>query len=410
MNLNVGIDVSKAKLDYCGMDSAKKIVFQDEVTNTPDGAGQIEKSILAWANHQDDSLKIVIGMEATSVYNIHPTLYFEQSSALSALNATVVTLNPKMTHRYSQLFDDDKTDTIDAFHIADFLRIGRYQVPVTRDEKYIALQRLTRERYHIVKQITDGKNHFLNNLYFRLNTLEAELPTSVFGNTMMTVLSGEKYTLDEIAQMPLQTLTQDLNQLSHGRFGDPEAIAKALKKAIRGSYRLSKTVANSVDQVMAMYINQIRMLKEQLKALDKSITDLCAVIDGSQSMQSIPGVGPVYSAGLLAEIGQIERFPNEASLASYAGLVWRRSQSGNGERQLTPRTHNGDQYLRYYLVEAANSVRAHDPVFAKFYDKKYREVPKYQHRRACVMTARKLVRVIYALLKDHELYTPAKAV
>lgn len=169
-------------------------------------------------------------MEATSVYNIHPTLYFEQSSALSALDATVVTLNPKMTHRYSQLFDDDKTDTIDAFHIADFLRIGRYQVPVTRDEKHIALQRLTRERYHVVKQITDGKNHFLNNLYFRLNTLEAELPTSVFGNTMMTVLSGEKYTLDEIAQMPLQTLTQDLNQLSHGRFGDPEAIAKALQK------------------------------------------------------------------------------------------------------------------------------------------------------------------------------------
>lgn len=349
-------------------------------------------------------------MEATSVYNIHPTLYFEQSSALSALDATVVTLNPKMTHRYSQLFDDDKTDTIDAFHIADFLRIGRYQVPVTRDEKHIALQRLTRERYHIVKQITDGKNHFLNNLYFRLNTLEAELPTSVFGNTMMTVLSGEKYTLDEIAQMPLQTLTQDLNQLSHGRFGDPEAIAKALQKAIRSSYRLSKTVADSVDQVMAIYINQIRMLQKQLKALDKSITDLCAVIDGSQSTQSIPGVGPVYSAGLLAEIGQIERFPSEASLASYAGLVWRRSQSGNGERQLTPRTHNGDQYLRYYLIEAANSVRAHDPTFARFYDKKYREVPKYQHRRACVMTARKLVRVIYALLKNHELYKPAKAV
>ncbi|WLV84717.1 transposase [Lacticaseibacillus zeae subsp. silagei] len=92
------------------------------------------------------------------------------------------------------------------------------------------------------------------------------------------------------------------------------------------------------------------------------------------------------------------------------GLVWRRSQSGNGERQLTPRTHNGDQYLRYYLIEAANSVRAHDPTFARFYDKKYREVPKYQHRRACVMTARKLVRVIYALLKNHELYKPAKAV
>jgi transposase len=283
-------------------------------------------------------------------------------------------------------------------------------VPVTRDEKHIALQRITRERYFVVSQITDCKNHFLNNLYFRLNTLEAELPTSVFGNTMMTVLSGEKYTLDEIAQMPLETLTQDLNQLSHGRFGKPEEIAKALKKAIRSSYRLSKTVADSVDQILAMYVREIRMFQKQLKELDKSIAALCAVIDGANSLNSMPGLGPVYSAGLLAEIGQIERFPDEASLASYAGLSWRRSQSGGNERQLTPRTHSGDQYLRYYLVEAANSIRMHDPVFAKYYDKKYGEVPKYQHRRACIMTARKLVRVIYKLLSDHELYVPVKVV
>ncbi len=50
MNLNVGIDVSKAKLDYCGLDSAKKVIFQDKTTNTPDGAGQIEKLILEWLN------------------------------------------------------------------------------------------------------------------------------------------------------------------------------------------------------------------------------------------------------------------------------------------------------------------------------------------------------------------------
>jgi hypothetical protein len=121
-----------------------------------------------------------------------------------------------------------------------------------------------------------------------LNTLEAELPTSVFGNTMMTVLSGEKYTLDEIAQMPLETLTQDLNQLSHGRFGEPEEVAKALKKAIRSSYRLNKTVADSVDQILAMYIREIRMFQKQLKELDKSIAALCAVIDGAKSLNSMP--------------------------------------------------------------------------------------------------------------------------
>lgn len=46
MNLNVGIDVSKLKLDYCGMDSNKQVCFQGEVTNTPKGAGHIRDEIL----------------------------------------------------------------------------------------------------------------------------------------------------------------------------------------------------------------------------------------------------------------------------------------------------------------------------------------------------------------------------
>ncbi|ANK63834.1 transposase [Loigolactobacillus backii] len=407
MNLNVGIDVSKLKLDYCGMDSNKQVCFQGEVTNTPKGAGHIRDEILKRSQQAD---QIIIGMEATSVYNFHPTLFFEQDDRLNQLNVTVVTLNPKVTHRYSKLFDDDKTDTVDAFHIADFLRIGRYQVPVTRDEKHIALQRLTRERYHLVHQINDCKNHFLNNLYYKVNTIDTVLPTSVFGSTMLSILSDEKYSLDDLVQIPLSALTDELNHLSHGRFGDAKSVARALKKAIRSSYRLSKTVADSVDQVLAMYANQLRMLNQQLKLLNKSISDLCSVISGADSLQSIPGIGPVYAAGLLAEIGQIDRFPNDASLAGYAGLSWQRSQSGNHERQLTPRTKSGNQYLRYYLVEAANSVRRYDPTYARYYQKKFREVPKYQHRRACVLTARKLVRLIINLLTEHKLYTPPKLV
>ncbi|ORN09499.1 hypothetical protein FAM21834_01471 [Lentilactobacillus parabuchneri] len=46
MNLNVGIDVSKLKLDYCGMDSNKQVCFQGEVINTPKGAGHIRDEIL----------------------------------------------------------------------------------------------------------------------------------------------------------------------------------------------------------------------------------------------------------------------------------------------------------------------------------------------------------------------------
>lgn len=63
-----------------------------------------------------------------------------------------VVQNPKAIHRYKKLFEEDKTDKIDAFRIADFLRIGRYNKFLIKEEKYVALQRLTRTRYQLVHQ------------------------------------------------------------------------------------------------------------------------------------------------------------------------------------------------------------------------------------------------------------------
>ncbi len=62
-----------------------------------------------------------------------------------------------------------------------------------------------------------------------------------------------------------------------------------------------------------------------------------------------------------------------------------------------------NRYLRYYLLEAANSVRRCDSEFRRYYDLKFKEVNKYQHKRA-PLTARKLVRLVFRLLKDNRLY------
>ncbi|GBF74734.1 putative IS110 family transposase [Paenibacillus sp. 598K] len=66
----------------------------------------------------------------------------------------------------------------------------------------------------------------------------------------------------------------------------------------------------------------------------------------------------------------------------------------------------GNKYLRYYLVQAADSIRKHDAEYAAFYKKKYDEVPKHKHKRALVLSARKLVRLVFMLLKTNTLYTP----
>ncbi|PFY38495.1 IS110 family transposase, partial [Bacillus toyonensis] len=71
---------------------------------------------------------------------------------------------------------------------------------------------------------------------------------------------------------------------------------------------------------------------------------------------------------------------------------------------------NRNHYLRYYLVEAANSVRKHVLEYQEYYAKKYNEVPKHQHKRALVLIARKFVRLVDALLRNHQLFTPERCV
>ena len=66
----------------------------------------------------------------------------------------------------------------------------------------------------------------------------------------------------------------------------------------------------------------------------------------------------------------------------------------------------GNKYLRYYLVQAAEAVRKYDAEYKAFYQKKYNEVTKHQHKRALVLTARKLVRLVHSLLRTNQLYIP----
>jgi hypothetical protein len=65
---------------------------------------------------------------------------------------------------------------------------------------------------------------------------------------------------------------------------------------------------------------------------------------------------------------------------------------------------SGNRYLRYYLIEAANCLRIHNLEYRNYYLMKYGEVTKHRHKRALVLTARKLVRLVFALLTKGQLY------
>ncbi len=84
------------------------------------------------------------------------------------------------------------------------------------------------------------------------------------------------------------------------------------------------------------------------------------------------------------------------------------NQSGNYTSDDTKMTKTGNRYLRYYLIEAANSVKNHLPEYKEYYCKKYGEVTTHQHKRALALTARKLIRLIFGLLTRNQIYSGDK--
>ncbi len=81
---------------------------------------------------------------------------------------------------------------------------------------------------------------------------------------------------------------------------------------------------------------------------------------------------------------------HEAKIAKYAGLYWRKHQSGRFTADDTSLSRNGNQYLHYNFVEAANLVRRHVPEYKEYYAKKFDEVPKHQHKKSPRLNCKKI--------------------
>lgn len=85
-------------------------------------------------------------------------------------------------------------------------------------------------------------------------------------------------------------------------------------------------IADSVNQILAISMSTIRLLQGQIKEYDKAIEKQFSTIPNT--LTSVKGIGPVYAAGIIAKVGDVNQFPSQASLAKYAGLTWTQHQSG----------------------------------------------------------------------------------
>jgi transposase len=406
-SLHVGIDVGLKD---------NTVVFTDEtamtrlarftVPNDAGGAVRLVNEVAdAMRRHKLSSLRI--GMEATGVYAWHLAVFLSGSEVLRPFDAAVYLIQPRALKNHRKSFGSrlPKTDGGDAWLLTEYLGHPRLLPrPFRMDERTIPLQRLTRHRYHLVHQLTRTKNYAASYVFLKASGLAQAPPLAdPFGAAAAAILL-EFRTVEELAAAPLTELVQVLNQSSRGHISNLEAIARAYTQAARDSYRLPGVLKEPVHQILSLTLQDIRYLQKQVKVVDNLIQR--EPLARQNRLLSIPGIGPVLSAGILAEIGDIANFPDDDQVAQFAGLTWPANQSAAFEGEDTPLARTGNAYLRYYFIEAANSVRRYDASFAAYYTKKSKEVTTHQHKRALVLTARKLVRLVFALLRDDRAYDP----
>lgn len=406
-SLIVGVDVHQHRNVTLVMDGCGQVIDSHRCfANNRPGTEQMA-DYLAQIAQRGGFATIHIAAEATNNFWLPFFHQLSEAPQLAQWPVRLYPFNPRLVRNFKKaLGEEEKTDLRDAGITAERLRFGKkLPRPFNMAEMYLPLRTLTRYRYHLVRELVRVKSYCLSLLYLKATdyTAKGKKPFSdPFGATSQAVLR-QFATLAEIANMPFAELVEWLDVKGKRRFPNPEENARKLQQVARDAYHLPAEWTTVIHDVIALNLRHIALLQNLINRVETAITQQMAHIP--HTLETIPGIGPVLAAGILAEIGDLARFEHdEAKVAGYAGLRWPRSQSDEFEAEDRRMSRSGNRFLRYYLCEAAQLVRLHAPEYRDYYNRKYKEVRKHQHKRAVVLTARKLVRLVVRLLTTNEPY------
>lgn len=381
-----GIDIAKHQHCVTIIDQEGKLVQQaTSVANTRAGFAALLALLQPYAE------QIHIGLESTGHYWL--ALYDQ----LTRAGYPVTVLNALQIRAYRKLdLRKRKTDRWDAFWIADFMRYALPAATAPRLPLLVQLRELTRFRFRLTQQIGDRKRQIiavLDRVFPEYETLFSQ----VFLLSSRRLLHAA-VTAEDFAAFDLSELEQLLHSTSRGHFG--AAQAQRIQQAAQDSVGV-RFLADAAHTMMRCLLAQLELLEAQRDEVEAQIAGLLAQFP--QYLTTIPGIGPVTGAALLAEIGDVQRFATLESLVAYTGIDPSVYRSGQFEGTQMRMSKRGAPYLRNALWQAASAALLANPELRDYYDKKRAEGKP--HGVAMGAVCRKLLARVYVILKEQRPYT-----
>lgn len=392
----VGIDVSKFKHTCSIIDENGAIIKSSfDFKNSKDGFDlliEILKSI-------GESQSIQIVMEATGHYHMCLFRYLVKNGYQVQIK------NPVVIHRFkeSEYLDRAKTDNLDALLIAHYASKHPFSASMLKSYNIERIRCITKAKYSLFQNKVRTIEHlhrYLDETFPELisflqkgNNNKRFYGRNIFVSKTNLWLIKNFPSAERFALARIETANK-LKSMSKGSFSliKFNELKNIAKNSIGVSYKES-------ESIIVQLIDELISINERDEALDELLKPL--VDETASNLLTIPGVGYRLAGFLIGEIGDVNMFATPDKLVKFAGLDVNIYQSGKVEKHGKLRKR-GSPLLRYALFQAAEKARIHCVEIAEFYAKKKNE----GKHPICALThtARKILRIVWALLKTGQNY------
>lgn len=397
----VGIDIAKDIHAAQVTDFRGRTLTPRHLSFTNDRMG-FEK-LLNWIQQVQSKHRltsVLIGLEPTGHY------WFNLTQWLLTHQIPVVLVNPVTTHRNKENRDNSpsKSDPKDALVIAELVSRGYYTEYVPQTETFERIKTLMSDREFWVKMLGSLSNRIVRwiDLYFPEFRQVFEDWTCV-----RAIATLKAFPLpSELQQRTVEEVVQGWYEQGMRRAGGMTGKAKAAQLLQAASRSIGHPHAREeARRDLARLIEEYERIVQQLHEMQQEVEALLEELPLARQLRSIPGLGTITIAALLACAGDLSQYAHGRQLLRRAGLNLAEHTSGKhkGEVKLSKR---GSGMLRKYLYLGTLSLIAQNPEFKRMHE---RNQSKGMKKMASVFKCiGKLARIIIGMVQRGETYRPER--